>query len=52
MRPAIQCSCDSIVVEFRGFPSNDNCLFRVIGKYVVQGKVDVWESPIPGLQTH
>ena len=50
MRSAIQCSCDRIVVEVKGFPSNDSSLFRVIGQYVVQDIVDVWELSFPELR--
>jgi len=32
MRSTIQCSCDRIVVKFRGFSSNRSHFFRVIGR--------------------
>ena len=47
MRSVIQCSCNRVIVESRGFSLNGNRLFRVIRKYTVQGIVDVWKSPIP-----
>ena len=51
MWSAIQCSYDRIVVEFRGFPSNGRCLFRIIWQNIVQCVFDVRKSSIPELWT-
>ena len=49
MRSVIQCSRDRIIVEFGGFPSNSSRFFGIIRQDVIQGIVDVRESPIPRL---
>ena len=52
MRSAIQCFCNRVVVESRGFPSNGSYLLGVIRQYAIQDEVNIKKSSMLRFETY